>query len=284
MPATPQFRRLHFTLRHRIVAFFSEKLFQNFTYTARHGLIQGMKRKGGLGFVPAALISKSQIQAEENFLRGLDFKNKVVYDIGAFQGITTLFFSRQAKRVIAYEPYPANFERLLENVKLNRLQNVTAFNLGLAASEGTIELACDPLMPGAASGDPEIGRQMAGSLAETQTARVPASRLDDEIARHKLPLPDFVKIDIEGMELDALTGMEKMLTARHPQLYMEMHGATDEAKEEKLTGILKFLLRSGYHSILHIESGSTITMVNSSLARSGHIFCVASGPPPAQIP
>ena len=108
-----QFRRTHFSLKDRITSFVSEKLFQNITYTVRHGLIQGMKRKGGLGFLPAAILPKSHTSAEEEFLRGLDIAGKVVYDIGAFQGMMTLFFARKAAAVIAFEPHPVNFQRLL---------------------------------------------------------------------------------------------------------------------------------------------------------------------------
>jgi len=42
----------HYTTKHRMVAWISQKLFGNITYTVRHGLIKGMKRKGGLGWLP----------------------------------------------------------------------------------------------------------------------------------------------------------------------------------------------------------------------------------------
>ena len=267
------FRRIHFSLRDRITSFVSEKLFRNFTYTARHGLIQGMKRKGGLGFLPAAILPKSRTNAEEDFLRGLGISGKVVYDVGAFQGMMTLFFAQKASAVVAYEPHPGNYRRLQENVHLNALKNVTAFNRGLGDREDTMSLACDPRMPGAATGDPEIMRQISVSLAETQTIEIPIARLDDEIKRLNLPIPNLIKIDIEGMELPALMGMEKLLAAQHPQLYLEMHGATEEEKEKKAVGILEFLARSGYSSVRHVESGAGITSANDSLARSGHLFC-----------
>ena len=86
MTAPPHFRRQHFSLKDRIVSFISEKLFQNVTYTVRHGLIRGMKRKGGLGFLPACVAGSGSHEAEESFLRELDLSDKVVYEIGAFEG------------------------------------------------------------------------------------------------------------------------------------------------------------------------------------------------------
>src|SRR5580704_10090805 len=94
------FREAHFTWKHRMIAAVS--LRTNFTYTVRHGLAAGMKRRGGLWFLPFGGAETE----EERFLRQLDLSGKVVYDIGAFEGILSMFFSRRAKQVVAYEPTP----------------------------------------------------------------------------------------------------------------------------------------------------------------------------------
>lgn len=275
MPSASDFRREHFSLKDRVVSFLSEALFDNLTYTVRHGLIQGMKRKGGMGFLPAAFLSGGAHRPEEEFFRSLSLAGKVVFDIGAFHGIMTLFFARRAKAVVSYEPHPANFRRLQENLSLNQLKNVTIFNRGIGDSETLIELACDPRMPGAASGDPAIVAQIRDSIPQTQSIKIAVTRLDDEIERNRLPLPDLVKIDIEGMELNALRGMPKLLAGHRPQLYLEMHGATESDKEEKTAAILDFLTQVGYKSILHVETGKAIAPSDISIASTGHLFCVA---------
>src|SRR5829696_4306460 len=96
------YRKTHYSLRHRVIATLSQRL-DGITYTQRHGLIRGMRRQGGLGFLPAVLAGGDHETAEHRFLRQLDLRDKVVYEIGAFQGILTLFFSSRAKEVIAYE-------------------------------------------------------------------------------------------------------------------------------------------------------------------------------------
>jgi len=267
---------MHFSLKDRVVSFLSERLFDHFTYTVRHGLIRGMKRKGGMGFLPAAILPRSGNHPEEEFLRSLDLAGKVVYDIGAFHGIMTLFFARHAKAVVAFEPHPANHRRLLENINLNRLTNVTVFNRGIGDCERSIELACDPRMPGAASGDPAIMSQVRNSLPEAPTIQIAVTRLDDEIEQQGLPLPDLVKIDIEGMELSALRGMPKLLSSHRPRLYLEMHGATEEEKAQKAKEILEFLFQAGYGSVRHVETGTAIARADDSTARTGHLFCIAS--------
>ena len=64
-------------------------------------------------------------------MRSLDLSGKVVYDIGALQGIMTLFFARQARTAVTCEPHPANYQRVLESVQLNALRNVTVLNRAL---------------------------------------------------------------------------------------------------------------------------------------------------------
>ena len=68
----------HYSRQHRTIAWVSRRLFDRFTYTVRHGLIRGMKRKGGLGWLPVGTTTK-----EELFWRGVDLTG-LVYDVGAF--------------------------------------------------------------------------------------------------------------------------------------------------------------------------------------------------------
>jgi hypothetical protein len=58
----------------------------------RHGLLKNMKRKGGLGWVPA-VFSPGIVTAELEFWSHLYLNGLTVYDVGAFQGLLTLFFA-----------------------------------------------------------------------------------------------------------------------------------------------------------------------------------------------
>lgn len=268
------FRGLHFSLKHRLIASISN-LLNDFTYTQRHGLVQGMKRKGGLGFLPSFLTKHTDATPELSFMSMLNLKDAVVYDIGAFEGILTLFFSRQAKQVVAYEPIPASYRRLLENVRLNNIGNITVRNLAVSDHEGSITITYDLLMRGSASGDSEASRQILDTSRRRKSVKVDMVSLDVDIPRSGLPAPDFIKIDIEGMELPALQGMQQTLSRHFPTLYLEMHGVTMKDKEKNASKILHFLRQHGYTSILHVESGRMIPGSNSSLAREGHLFCTA---------
>lgn len=265
-------RKAHYTLRHRMIASLSQRL-DGITYTQRHGLIRGMRRRGGLGFLPAIFTGSTHNTPEHRFLESLDLRDKVVYEVGAFQGLLTLFFSSRAREVIAYEPNPPSYERVTENLRLNGRQNVRLRQLAVGDRPGVLTLLTDPLMPGGASADPQVSNQIRSSVAAITSVTVPVVTLDDDIRTSELPPPDFIKIDIEGMELPALRGMASILRRHFPELYIEMHGATIEQKDENVRAVVDYLCGVGYGRILHVESGTPITPANATTARRGHLYC-----------
>jgi FkbM family methyltransferase len=264
-----EFRTQHFSLKHMLVAFISQHLFDNYAYTIRHGLAAGMRRKGGLGFLPVNRWETPEI----TFLRNLSFEDKVVYDIGSFEGVLALFFARKARTVIAYEPNPRNYARCLENIRLNNLTNVNVFNRGVSDQAGIIELIYDPLMPGAGSGEQAIAQQISSSVRTFQKLLVPIVRLDDDIALNDLPKPDFIKIDIEGMEFLALKGMERTLRERHPELFIEMHGATATEKTDIARAVIDFLESLNYRTY-DVESQRYLTHFNPGDRLPGHLYSI----------
>jgi len=255
----------HYTLRHRTTAWVSRNLFDRFTYTVRHGLICGMKRKGGLGWMPSWL-TRGVGTPEESFWRGLALEGLVIYDIGAFHGILTLFFAAHGARVIAYEPNGGNHARLIENISLNGLTNVQVRKLGVGAAPGSGTLHFSPEMAGGGSLRPN------GIATMSQSIRI--TTLDHDIAAASLPAPDLIKIDIEGWELEALEGMQATLDAHHPVLFLEMHGETMREKKTKASAIVAFLGSAGYTDIVHVETGRPIAPGNETAAAEGHLYCV----------
>lgn len=154
----------HYTLRHRIISSISRHLFDQLTYTIRRGPLKGMRRKGGLAWIPE-LGRPTGRTPEQRFLAGLDLAGKVVYDVGAFEGLFTLFFAGRARQVVCYEPNPRNHARLLKNLELNRIQNVTVRKAGLGAKPCSARLVWDPAMAGAAT---VADTSMAASIASTR--------------------------------------------------------------------------------------------------------------------
>ena len=264
----PTYRSSNFGFRHLVVAFISTKFFGNYVYTVRHGLAAGMRRKGGLGFLPFGVHDTPESQ----FLAGLNLAGKTVYDIGGFEGILTLFFARKAASVITYEPNPRNNRRCVENVELNALKNVRVICRGISSEPGELELVYDPLMPGAGSVDQGISNQISTSVNAARTVRIAVATLDSDITPQDLPTPVFIKIDIEGMELHALKGMRQTLAAYGPELFIELHGAEMPDKIQNATSVVEFLEKAGYR-IYDVENRKYVTSTTLDPHPPSHLYC-----------
>jgi FkbM family methyltransferase len=250
-------------------------------YTARHGLGRGLKQIGGVSLVLPRFLRPPPDYPEfegleEAFLRGLDYKGKTVFDVGAFEGILTLFFAQQTGpdgRVVVFEPVPDSYRRIREHLELNGFADrVMVRNIGVGDAAGELTLATAPEGRGLATADERVHRKLAESGEDVQVFTVPVNSLDNEIVSGPLPDPDFVKIDVEGMEFDVLKGMRETISRCKPRLYIEIHGIDLEAKRENATRVIKLLCDHGY-SVHHVESDGHVDASTAERAISGHLYC-----------
>lgn len=258
----------HFSTRQRLISWISQRVFGNVEYTCRHGLLAGLKRKGGLGWLPASL-SGSLEDEELRFWRAQTFTDRVVYDVGAYHGLLGLYFAKSAQQVVCFEPNDYNRMRLTDNVSINRMTNVHVRPVGIGASVATGTLVYSPLMTGAASIVPSDAPPRAGT-EEAVRKSVAISTIDVEVNSGLVP-PDFIKIDVEGLELAVLQGASQVLAERRPELFLEMHGNSIQEKRANVRAIVDFLVCAKYR-ILHIESGSLVVLDTADVAMEGHLF------------
>ncbi len=250
------------------------RLFRNHTYTSRHGLAKGLRRKGGLAFLPSFIPRSTEMLKEEVFIEALDLIGKTVYDIGGDQGIYTLFFARKvgkAGRVLTFEPNPVSYAHIVTNVGLNCFEHVEVRNMALGEKRGKLTFVFPANDPGRGTADELISGQILREPG-SKTIEVDVDALDSFVLRERLPKPDFAKIDVEGLELSVLLGMRETLRSHRPQLFIEIHGANMDAKVDNIRQVGSFLLDAGY-KIDHVESQREITRSNIDDAREGHIYC-----------
>jgi FkbM family methyltransferase len=249
-------------------------LIDNHVYVAKHGPARGLKRQGGMGWLPSFIPRVHEWDAEEAFLAALDWQGRTVYDVGGDQGLFSLFFAHRVGengRVIVVEPNPRSCRRIQQNVRLNNLTNVRILPIGLGERRATIRLTVPLSEPARGSAVPAIADQIRRE-ANVKQCEIEVNALDDEIVRSVLPPPDFIKIDVEGMEYEALKGMRRTLTTVRPRLSIEIHGATTEEKIANVRRVVALLEESRYR-IRHIESQQAITGGNAEVAREGHLYC-----------
>jgi FkbM family methyltransferase len=148
-------------------------------------------------------------------------KDARVLDIGANIGMTALALARICPRgwISAIEPVPRNFEYLKRNVFESGARNIKLFNFALGSSEG------DLLMQGHQS------NFACSFVADNYTIpaddhfaeRVPVKRLDNVFPELSLDRLDFVKIDVEGFELEVFAGAKDILNTYKPMVFLEMN-------------------------------------------------------------
>ncbi|MBI1284717.1 MAG: FkbM family methyltransferase [Thiobacillus sp.] len=137
-------------------------------------------------------------------------------DVGANVGSYTVLACATGASAISFEPVPATFDALLDNLHLNRLEAlVEPRNQAVGRSHGELEMIADQDTTNQAlrSGDRYAGK----------TLRVPLHTLDDALQGR---MPKLIKIDVEGFETEVLAGAEA--TLGNPDLravIMELNGS-----------------------------------------------------------
>jgi FkbM family methyltransferase len=119
-------------------------------------------------------------------------------DVGSNVGWYALSLAREAgsavpTRILAVEPQPEIFDRLIYNIRQNPSCTVKAVDCAVADKTGELTLFLDPLNRGEAS------LKIVNS-SQTDAIRVPAVTLLDLLNREGLTHVDAIKLDVEGAE------------------------------------------------------------------------------------
>jgi FkbM family methyltransferase len=168
-------------------------------------------------------------------------RGDIFIDIGAHIGKYTMQAAKIVGNegiVIAIEAEPTTFKALTEGVASNGFSNVVTLNLAVYDKECGVVLHSVPiggkLMKG--KGLTSIKRDVGPGI------EVMAKPLDQIIDELKLTKVDFIKIDVEGAELEVLKGAKKTLLDFKPTLVVEISMAEPE--------ILDLMGKLGYDATL----------------------------------
>ena len=146
----------------------------------------------------------------------------VFIDIGAHVGWYTLRAARAVGPtgfVIALEPDPVNRHQLEKNLSLNQVRNCEVVPLAAWSRPGRVRWR-----PGQEPVWHKIDEQEGPEVIE-------AARVDDLVAQWNLEHVDWIKMDIEGGEVEALKGAVATLGQFRPALFVEVHETLGQLKE-----------------------------------------------------
>jgi len=153
----------------------------------------------------------------------------MVYDVGANVGYYSLLASLvigMEGKVFSFEPLPENISYLKKHIELNNLKNVKVIDRAVNDKFSKLRFTF---------GD----NRSAGHISNEGEIEIETTSLD-EFIKEGNPLPDLIKMDIEGAEYDALVGAKELVKTKKPVIFLATHSNELRAK------CLKLLTDHGY--------------------------------------
>jgi len=183
--------------------------------------------------------------AEREWLESALQPGMVFYDIGANIGFFSVIAAEkvtQQGQVYSFEPVMGTHDRLVENIRLNKLEDqIKTFQAAASDHVGEANIYI-----------PDKGMDAWNSLAvkpdegNYQVETIKTVVLDELISDSKLRAPDIIKIDVEGWELHVLKGLQQRLKKYHPTLFIEFTAHNLNAAGTSCSELADFIRALGY--------------------------------------
>jgi len=208
-------------------------------------------------------IESSAIKILENFYsepyRFLNVKNKIVIDVGAYIGDTSVYFAlKGAQKVIAIEPHPYIFELLKVNVDINNLEKIIIpINAGLSDRRGKV--------PVRASVIDTWGLRLDDCIAYTSDKSdnvrlVPLITLHDVLIKIHEHDELVLKIDCEGCEYNILLKHDHELK-KFDEIILEYHGEPNT--------LIRALAKAGFKAKAVIQYKEKLGLIHAKRVTKG---------------
>lgn len=180
----------------------------------------------------------------ENFERGAVF-----WDIGANVGVYSLLAAKKRDAcVYAFEPYPPNFGNLIENISLNKLtERINTFCVAFSNKTCIDGFYVNQNWQGAGESGNSFGAavdQKGQAFRAAEKISTLGITIDRFIEIFDAPCPQYLKIDVDGIELDILRGAEETLS--NPMLLsvvVELEGSRTAETETAVSLMAKYGFR-----------------------------------------
>jgi len=164
----------------------------------------------------------------------------ICYDIGSYRGyMSGVMALAGARQVVAFEPLPGNIAALHKFVSLNATLPIQVQEIAVGNSDGEVQFSV--------MADPSMGKLATSTFQSEaefeQSLTVQMQRLDTLVFEQGLPLPDVIKIDVEGAEADVLKGAARTLAQRRARIFLEAHSPALARECSDLLSHLGFSVR-----------------------------------------
>jgi FkbM family methyltransferase len=175
----------------------------------------------GPGLLDERLLNGDFENSELKFVERYLQPGMVVLDIGAHHGLYSVLAAKcvgEKGRVRSFEPSPRERKYLKQNLGINHCHNVTVESVALGSSAGRTELFL-------VEGDNDGCNSLRPPSAAVTSRKVPVEMqsLDEYLRKQEIEKVDFIKLDVEGGELEVLRGATRLLqSAERPVILAEV--------------------------------------------------------------
>ena len=185
-------------------------------------------------------LKKSSINDEKDLLalKLLVKRGAVAIDIGANYGLYTRFLSEISGingHIYSFEPVPETYKILFYNINQIGLKNVTVYNMAASDKDGEAYIT----IPAYEDGSENFYQASLENADKNNGIKIIKQSLDN-LFLNKIKVIDFIKIDVEGHELQVLKGAEKIIEKHHPAMMIEINdGFAPGSTGSKVKGFLE---------------------------------------------
>ena len=188
-------------------------------------------------------------------------RGDTVVDCGANIGYYTNFFRAIVGKqgsVHAFEPVPSTFEYLTKNIlEYSKCKNYRLNMAGLYKTETTKNIYIPDSISGHASLNKHNDAWNAQYIEEKEIKLVP---LDIYIENNGINKIDFIKIDVEGSEIDTLYGARLSLQRSKPTLHIEVNSELFKNSKHSVKELWEFLKELGYKTIYYYDADPNLLL------------------------
>ncbi len=169
-------------------------------------------------------------------------------DIGSNQGEFALLAAKISPngKIFCFEPQSKIADDLKKNVELNNFSNVEISKKGLWSSDKVLPIYTSNEMDLHGGLHEGLHTVYKTTTRAQEVETIELTTLDNFFLQHKLKRVDWLKIDIEGSELEALKGAEKTLKEFLPKIIIEINDETFNAAGYTRLELKNYLISCGY--------------------------------------
>lgn len=175
--------------------------------------------------------------------------NDVIIDIGAHIGIFTIYASQFCNngKIYSFEPVKENYDLLLNNIELNRLEQVKLFNLAVSNTNDDVTIYIN---------DDKSAHSVFPS--SKSSVNVKSITLQNIFEENNISHCNFLKLDCEGAEYEILCNLPTKYFKKIDKIVMECHFV--DKKPELIDRLKQILAKQGFQVVTKAISNELVLL------------------------